>query len=194
MMELAFRRIAGQGPAAGSETAHRLLEELTAKAWPEVPHPLPLHKDERGKPFFMGFPSRHFNLSHSGDWAACVLSDKPVGVDLQLHRAQPRRVAQRFTPQEQAWLEQNPAGFFDLWVKKEAYLKALGTGLTRRLDSFFVLPLERNRVGDYVIWLAEPPEPGYSCAVCQMERLPEEQEMVQAEKHVTRTEAEPNHG
>ena len=40
-----------------------------------------------GKPQLIDFPQVHFNLSHSGDWALCVISDDgPVGVDIEVVR------------------------------------------------------------------------------------------------------------
>lgn len=168
MTELYFRAIDQARNPGDSKAAHDLLEEAAHRKWPDLPTPLPMQKDKNGKPFFQGFPGRYFNLSHSGAWVVCALSDHPVGVDLQAHRQVPVRVARHFTPGEQGWLETQPdAAFFDLWVKKEAYLKAVGTGLTRRLDSFSVLPIEENQVGEWTIRLVQPPEEGYSCALCE---------------------------
>ena len=169
MTELYFCRIEGTGRDAASRAAHALLERTAAQRWPELPRPLPLARDKNGKPFFAGFPDCHFNLSHSGGWAACVLGSVPVGVDIQQHRAALPAAAKKFTAEEQALLAVQPDMFFDLWVKKEAYLKAVGAGLTRRLDSFSVLPSAENRVGDHVITLEAPPEAGYSCAVCRFD-------------------------
>ena len=167
MTELYFCRIESSAPSAGSEAAHRLLEEAASRRWPELPKPLPLEEDEKGKPYIRGYPGCQFSLSHSGGWAACALSDGPVGVDIQQHREIPALVSRKFSGEEQEWLRNHPDSFFDLWVKKEAYLKALGAGLTIRLDRFTVLPLENNMVAGCRIWLADPPEKGYSCAICE---------------------------
>ncbi len=166
MITLHFARVDGETREVASQTAHRLLEQQAAQRWPQLPSPLVQERTPGGKPVLSGYPNCHFNLSHSGEWAVCALSDTPVGVDIQQHRAVPARVVRRFTAEEQHWLEQHPKDFFDLWVKKEAFLKAIGTGLTRRLDSFSVLPPEENTVEGYRIALAVPPEAGYACAVC----------------------------
>ena len=60
-----------------------------------------------GKPFFPQGPGLHFSLTHSGEWWLCAFSDRPLGLDLQIHRsyADPARLARRFFhPREDAWL------------------------------------------------------------------------------------------
>ncbi|MDB5013419.1 MAG: sfp, partial [Daejeonella sp.] len=36
-----------------------------------------------GKPYFAGIENFQFNLSHSGSWIACAISDCPVGIDIE---------------------------------------------------------------------------------------------------------------
>ncbi|MEL7048832.1 MAG: 4'-phosphopantetheinyl transferase superfamily protein [Pseudomonadota bacterium] len=105
---------------------------------------------DRGKPYldagagadFLGkLPS--FNLSHSGGVAAlAVSSDGDVGIDIEAHRSINPSIAKRyFSPLECAGLDKlDPAErlvrFFDLWVGKEAALKASGLGVGGGLDQF----------------------------------------------------------
>jgi 4'-phosphopantetheinyl transferase len=88
-----------------------------------------------------------FNLAHSGDWAvAAVAENKRVGIDLEQHRSLPERqeIAKRhFSAREMAQLDALPEelqhdAFFRCWTRKEAYLKALGCGLSMALDAFDV--------------------------------------------------------
>lgn len=92
-------------------------------------------------------PGVFFSLSHSGGAVACAVGDSPVGADVE--RIRPVRteaLARRFfAPEETRALlrlppERRLAAFFELWTRKESYLKALGTGLARPLSSFCVLP------------------------------------------------------
>ena len=95
-----------------------------------------------GKPELAGEnapQSLHFNVSHSGALAAIAVGRRPVGVDVERIRADlpwPRIAAEFFSPSEVGALEHvaPPDGrraFFDCWVRKEAYLKAVGVGLRR---------------------------------------------------------------
>lgn len=79
-----------------------------------------------------------FNLSHSRGLAICGVTDqKAIGVDVERIRARSNieRVATRFFSQfENEALRSTPAeqqreAFFRCWTRKEAYLKALGSGL-----------------------------------------------------------------
>jgi 4'-phosphopantetheinyl transferase len=88
-----------------------------------------------------------FNLSHSGDLALCAVTRaRAVGVDVEAIRPDfaTSEVARRFfAPAEVAALEALPpgervAGFFACWTRKEAYIKARGTGIALGLDRFEV--------------------------------------------------------
>jgi len=106
---------------------------------------------EHGKPRLLdlGAERLEFNLSHSGDTALlAVTRDQQVGIDIE---SQGRAVefldiAKRsFSPAEYGELlelAQEPdllsQGFFACWVRKEAYLKATGYGISRGLAHFDV--------------------------------------------------------
>ena len=91
--------------------------------------------------------SIRFNVSHSNDLVLyAVTRDQEVGVDLEHVRplADMEKIAKRFfTARECAVLksispEARETAFYTCWTRKEAYLKALGGGLSRSLDSFEV--------------------------------------------------------
>jgi 4'-phosphopantetheinyl transferase len=105
-----------------------------------------------GKPKILG---RHrpgwpyFNVSHSGSLSVIAVSEQlEVGVDVERVRVDPglRDVASAFfSTAEVAAIQRLPPSarreaFFDCWVRKEAYLKGLGTGL-RRATTDFDVPL-----------------------------------------------------
>jgi 4'-phosphopantetheinyl transferase len=93
----------------------------------------------QGKPQVAGL---EFNLSHSGDLVAYAVSNLPVGIDIERIRSMDLSgIIQRFfAPNEfAAWQKLAPseqsAAFFRTWTVKEAYLKAIGTGLHTPLSA-----------------------------------------------------------
>ena len=101
-----------------------------------------------GKPALAdGRSDLRFNLAHSGALSVCALArGSDLGVDLE--RLRPIRDAEgvarsAFSPREVARFESLPEpvrlrAFYEAWTRKEAFLKALGHGLARPLDSFDV--------------------------------------------------------
>ena len=88
-----------------------------------------------------------FNLSHSG--ARLLLGfgwNRQVGVDVELmrHDVETRQIGERYFSQEEqkALFSLTPAGqipaFFRCWTRKEAYVKAVGEGLSLPLSQFDV--------------------------------------------------------
>jgi phosphopantetheinyl transferase len=97
-----------------------------------------LHVREGGKPECIGGPA--ISVSHDATSVACAISASgEVGVDVQ-HAVPRRRIVeiarQYFSQAENAWLDNAPRdAFYMLWVLKEAYLKALGSGLAGGLGA-----------------------------------------------------------
>ena len=98
---------------------------------------------EHGKPRLTQPEGLFFNISHSGEWTVAAFSDGEVGVDIQRVKPVDTRLADRyFAAEERKALARSECAqdlFFRLWTVKESYLKALGTGLSRPLNSFTVL-------------------------------------------------------
>ena len=126
--------------------------------------------------------SLRFNLSHSGERAACALCrEEEIGVDVEAVRDLDDAdaiAAHFFSAAEAAAIRRLPSAperleaLFNCWTRKEAYLKALGDGLARPLDDFDVtlLPGEPARLSRVAGDAAEPsrwslaeldPGPGY---------------------------------
>ena len=92
---------------------------------------------EHGKPAIMGHPEICFNMSHCREAAICVLSDKPVGVDIESIRRYSDSLA-RYTmndaEMERIELAERPdVEFIRLWTLKEAVLKYSGEGIRNDL-------------------------------------------------------------
>ncbi len=91
-----------------------------------------------GKPYFPSHPDVHFSVSHTGNLWVCAFADKEVGFDVQEHRenddpARLFRLAKRwFSDGERMVLYQcgyEPAEFYRIWARKEAYVKFTGDGI-----------------------------------------------------------------
>ena len=104
--------------------------------------------EEKGKPFLVELDDPPiFNLSHSDELVLIgVTQQQELGVDVELRRAMPDAlsIAQHFfSANEIKDLEsvaetEIPTGFFNCWTRKEAYIKAVGDGLSAPLDRFDV--------------------------------------------------------
>jgi 4'-phosphopantetheinyl transferase len=95
----------------------------------------PLCGDPHGRPETTADPPLHFSLSHAHGMALCALASSPVGVDVEASASVPdTSLVPHLHPAEQAALRRLPQerraeAFLDCWVRKEAYLKGIGTGL-----------------------------------------------------------------
>jgi len=142
----------------------------------QAPADLCFDHNENGKPFLEG-RELNFNVSHSRDrMLIAVTAGRAVGVDIEFRRdgVPMESIAERwFAPEEREFLQglKNPrTAFFDIWAKKEAYVKALGQGIFRELNSFSV-PLDNTpevpTLGENREWFFQPLEidPVYAAAI-----------------------------
>ena len=93
--------------------------------------------NEHGKPMIVGHPEIFFNLSHCKEAAICVVSDQPVGVDVESVRSFNESLV-RYTMNEAEVKEIESAedqaiAFIRLWTMKESALKLIGTGISNEL-------------------------------------------------------------
>ena len=99
----------------------------------------------RGKPYVVG-KGPFFNLSHSGKLALVGVCDHELGLDVEKvrHLESLVDIARRhFSPAEFAALDALPdtareLAFYRCWTRQEAYIKAIGEGLSMPLDTFDV--------------------------------------------------------
>ena len=95
--------------------------------------------DEGGKPTLKGHSEIHFNLSHCAKAVACVVADRPVGIDVEetcRYKDNLARYAMNDEEYNQITRSDNPAlTFTKLWTMKEALLKYTGEGLRRDIKT-----------------------------------------------------------
>lgn len=126
-----------------------------------------LKKDARGKPFFNEIPA-HISLSHSNGLCLAAISDSKIGADIEEicgDGERLMRIAGRyFTPDETEYVKAFPRErFFEIWCKKESYIKYTGEGFSRSLSSFSVFDTE-------VVFSYFEFE-GYGVGVCSTEKV-----------------------
>jgi 4'-phosphopantetheinyl transferase len=112
----------------------------------EKPAELRFEYTPYGKPFFAveaGYDSLSFNLSHSGEFALYAITrNRDVGIDIELVRddIDIELIARRFFSQcelnslEKISKEMQTVRFFQYWTRKEAFLKAMGKGVSFPMD------------------------------------------------------------
>lgn len=121
---------------AGQELLYRMVKE---KAGVDLYREKdPIGRLPQGKPYLVKHEDIFFNISHSENMVACVLSKRPVGLDIQFQKeGNWKRAAQRIlSPKEWEVYEKNGYDsrcFFEFWTKKESYLKYTGEGIRREL-------------------------------------------------------------
>jgi 4'-phosphopantetheinyl transferase len=126
--------------------AHALLRQTLSNGGHQMPGAWRFEKAPSGKPRLIGDSAvgRSFSLSHTRGMVACaVTSGAEVGVDVECvdRETDADGIAARFfAPAEAAQLLKLDAGarrdrFFDLWVLKEALVKALGRGMAVSLGT-----------------------------------------------------------
>ncbi len=109
-----------------------------------------------GKPHLLlpaGNAGFHFNLSHSDSMIVCAISNSSeVGVDIEKRRHPSdiiNTAEEFFAPVEVDNLRRQPMPkqterFIQFWTLKEAFIKAIGTGLSMPLNKFW-FDLQQNK-------------------------------------------------
>lgn len=130
-----------QGPPGKSAVSQKpvvecfSMERLLAVLGRKVTEPC-YRYGKNGKPYLENYPIQ-FNLSHSGDFVFCGVSEQEIGVDIQkLQGGCVLSLAKRFfADSEYRALEAcgdeelRCQMFFRMWVRKEAYGKLTGEGI-----------------------------------------------------------------
>ena len=147
--------------------AHALTRVLLSDHAPRAPDGWRFSANAYGRPEILLEPGDlplRFNLSHSrGLVAVAVTRERDVGIDVEA--VDPERLsldlaAATFAPSEVAYVRslspaERPEALFALWTLKEAYIKAVGRGLSLPLDSF-ACALAPLSIEFSAIWTDDP--------------------------------------
>lgn len=123
-----------------SAGAELLLIHMMKERFTDIDIPLEFSVSRYGKKSLPGYKGFCFNLSHSGSFAACAVSDSSVGVDIERVRLLNNisDISKRIMTDHEYISENGGDYFFKIWVKKEAVQKLDGRGAVLGAGTFDV--------------------------------------------------------
>ena len=139
-----------------------LAREMIAKKCEVSPDSIVFKIIENGKPYVENL-GIHFNISHSGDYVICAVSESEIGIDIEKIKEVKDGLTEYIcTEEEKNYIasckdkEKKQRRFFEIWTAKEAYFKFLGTGLgdlksINSLDEEFKIHLKTFSHENYII-------------------------------------------
>lgn len=153
----------------------------------DISIPAVYERNSHGKPYLSPDCGIYVNWSHSGDYVLCAVADREVGVDIQetLRIPSDSLVRKVLTQEEKIFYEscreeEQKECFYQYWVLKESFLKALGTGFYTSLEKFQMDLTEHpprivQNINEkhYACRLLELEEEGYIVGICSEGALDE---------------------
>lgn len=122
--------------------AHKLLREcLRTNHINYITDETPIVRNDHGKPSLAEYPEIKYNLSHANGIAVCLTADTECGVDCEgIRPYRPNVVKRSFSENEKLMFinaneDERDLLFFRLWTLKEAYVKAIGIGISYPLNT-----------------------------------------------------------
>lgn len=138
--------------------SHALVKKVLSMYCDVTPEQWLFTTNQHGKPEIspeLDCPSIKFNLSHTDGLSACIVSlDNACGVDVENIQRKNKLlpIAERMFAESELETMRGLAGdlmrnkFFDYWTLREAYVKALGTGLSGSSKQFYFDVTEQSDV------------------------------------------------
>ena len=120
-----------------------LLRILVGRYTNQNPLAIRLTKSSRNKPELSNNLGWYINATHSGNWILLAIGKYSVGIDVE--EIKPGFtftdvIPFSFSTQERQYIEADEkaiARFYELWTRKEAFVKAIGSGID---ETFFQVP------------------------------------------------------
>ncbi len=104
-----------------------------------------LHFKKNGMPYLE--PHKYCSLSHTQNYAAAVVSENQVGIDVEVYRDKIVKIAPKFVHKNETFASDNGHQIFfltRLWTAKEAVYKAFGTNGIHFSTQIEVLPFTKE--------------------------------------------------
>ena len=99
----------------------------------------------RGKPIAKG---KFFNISHSKGIVALVISDRNIGIDLEVIRPVNKELKEYVSSKDEKKFIHDDETFFKIWTNKESLLKCMGSGMKSSMDKVPSLPFDNIKFYD----------------------------------------------
>jgi 4'-phosphopantetheinyl transferase len=143
------------------------------------PYNIDIQYNNYGKPIIVGYKNIYFNISHSMDFVVVAFDKYPIGIDIEYNLEFDDNLISQvfFTINEIIYLkslssEMKRQEFFKTWTYKEAYIKAIGKGMSAHPSSIDIM-LSKNYFFNYKnyayrIKAITDINSNYSCAICYM--------------------------
>mgnify|MGYP004445425849 CR=1 FL=1 len=175
-----IRLLSNEGPRTERACAYLLLAKALKKEGIEI-RDLTFELKENRKPRIVNEDMPDFNLSHSGEYVVCMISEEPCGCDVEMISRKMTSIVRRYYTEEEKKAvikcrdgnetEPNQALAMSIWTMKESFIKPIGLGLSVPLESFCSierLPKIRQNIaeGDYYVKTFAINDE-YVCAFCQ---------------------------
>lgn len=133
------------------------------------------HLNEFGKPIS---DSKYFNISHSHGYVCFIMSDSPIGIDIEKIRDVKEDMINYISSAEERKYIHDNESFYEIWTNKEALVKAIGTGIKTRPNNIVGLPINGIReyenksyfnktikVDDFIISVSKEGRDGYDLEI-----------------------------
>ena len=99
--------------------------------------------NKQGKPYLEDIGNIKFNISHSGEYVICLVSNDEVGCDIEEIKDINLNIANKFfynTEYTNIFNSSNKIDtFYRYWTLKESFIKSVGLGLSLDLNSFEIV-------------------------------------------------------
>ncbi|MFA6843134.1 MAG: 4'-phosphopantetheinyl transferase superfamily protein [Bacilli bacterium] len=105
-----------------------------------------IKKDNKGKPYLENIADIYFSISHRDFYITIAISNLNVGIDIETYHRYNSNISKRcFTLNEQSYIDKDKKTqdrFYEIWTKKEAFIKATNNYSLLLMNKFDVFDKE----------------------------------------------------
>lgn len=113
-----------------------------------------LYYNENGKPFLKD--GKHISITHSFTFSGVIISDKPIGIDIEKQRPKIAKIAKKFIDYEFEYLNKDAHDYVNkltiIWCIKESLYKVFATSGMLFREHFMVIPFDMNN-NNTIAWI-----------------------------------------